>query len=76
MPYSGYKVFTDSNKYMGISDNNGIYYINAPKGSYNLKCEFKPGKYTVNCPSSKTISLTINGDSAYMNNVFGISRNM
>jgi hypothetical protein len=68
----GYKVFTDSNKYTGISDKNGIYFIKAPKGTYLLKCEDLPVKYTVNCPGSKSISVTINGTSSYANNDFGV----
>ncbi|MES2618336.1 MAG: T9SS type A sorting domain-containing protein [Bacteroidota bacterium] len=75
MPYSGYKVFTDSNKYVGISDKNGVYYIKAPAGSYTLTCDFKPLFVSVNCPVAKTISISINGDSAYLDNDFGVSKN-
>jgi hypothetical protein len=73
--FSGVKVFTDSNKYVGISDINGLYYINAPAGTYNISCGYKDKSLQVNCPSNNQISLTTISDSAYLNHDFGISKN-
>lgn len=73
--FEGYKVFTDSNKYLGISDKYGIYYIKAPAGTYNIKCAYNGSKLQVNCPSTNNISITTLKDSAYLNNDFGISKN-
>ncbi len=73
---AGVKVFTDSNKYVGISDKNGEYYIKAPYGTYNLKCDYKPFEYQINCPNNNTINITTALDSAYINNDFGIIPNL
>ncbi|MES2618337.1 MAG: T9SS type A sorting domain-containing protein [Bacteroidota bacterium] len=72
--YSGHKVFTDSNKYVGISDKYGVYYIQAPAGSYKLNSDLKPKQYQINCPNNNSIPLTINSDSVYLNNDFGIAK--
>ncbi|MDP2175118.1 MAG: T9SS type A sorting domain-containing protein [Bacteroidota bacterium] len=73
--FSGVKVFTDSNQYVGISDVNGLYFIDAPAGSYNLSCEYNSKSLKVNCPLNNQISLTTIVDSAHLNNDFGISKN-
>ena len=73
--FQGVKVFTDSNQYVGISDVNGIYFINAPVGSYNLRCGYNDNSMKVNCPLNNQISITTYADSAHLNNDFGISKN-
>jgi uncharacterized repeat protein (TIGR01451 family) len=73
--FSGVKVFTDSNQYIGISDVNGLYFIDAPAGSYNLSCEYNSKSLKVNCPINNQISITTIVDSAHLNNDFGISKN-
>ncbi len=72
--FSGHNVYTDSNKYVGVSDRNGIYYIKTPKGSYNLRSDLWSKQYRASCPKNNTISISVNDTGIYLNNDFSIFR--
>jgi uncharacterized repeat protein (TIGR01451 family) len=73
--FKGIKVATDSNKYIGISDAEGLYFIKAPSGTYTLNCLFRKGELGVHCPSAKTQTVAVSVDTIYENYDFGIIQN-
>lgn len=75
VPLSSYVVKTDTGNYTGISDLNGIYYINAPAGNYKIYCLIDTIKNKINCLSNQYLSINMPVDSAYFNFDFPITLN-
>ncbi|MDP2174292.1 MAG: T9SS type A sorting domain-containing protein [Bacteroidota bacterium] len=75
IPLKGIKVSTNNQEYVGISDDDGMYYIYAPAGVYQLSCNNITSQYQVTCPNNNLINITTINDSAYLKNDFGININ-
>lgn len=75
VPLSSYVVKTDTGNYTGITDFNGIYYINAPVGKYKIYCLIDTIKNKINCLSNQYLSINMPVDSAYFNFDFPITLN-
>lgn len=76
LPLRGCLIVDDSNRHVGISDDNGMYFIRVKNyGNYRFRCLFKKGELNVICPDSNYIHIAYLKDSAYEGKNFGISYN-
>ncbi len=76
LPLKGYLLMDNNNQNVGISDENGMYFIPLQSyGNYRFRCVHKIRELKVTCPDSNFIDVSYTKDSVYDGNDFAVSYN-